>query len=297
MKKSSIVTMVIGVALIAASLAIVRLDGSTSLWDRFVAAGDVNYTAEEKELNVDGIKKVTTHLTNSGITVRPDAAPGKIKVDYFQTNTKRFEVEISGDSLNITEIVDRWQWQVFDFQSWQAGPVVIHVPADFVVDYDLRTENGRVELADMTTGRLDIYTSNGAVELMGKMKTGELTAETSNGRIWLDTVEAEFAHLKTSNGEINLGEVKAGVVGARTSNGKINFVRLDSGDITLTTSNGGITGLIVGREADFSKDLRTSIGEITVGDASFRDKMVSSQGSKTLTATTSNGAIWLNFTD
>jgi DUF4097 and DUF4098 domain-containing protein YvlB len=128
-------------------------------------------------------------------------------------------------------------------------------------------------------------TTNGAIELS---EVDEVEVQTSNGRIELDDVSGSIA-VETSNGRISGSDLNGGGVRASTSNGAIELELGEPQDVEASTSNGAIeltvpaadyrvstetsngrtdVGIPNDSDGQFSLDLRTSNGSITVTEDS-----------------------------
>ena len=95
---------------------------------------------------------------------------------------------------------------------------------------------------------------------------GTVTADTSNGRITIDSVTGD-ASAKTSNGSVEVSAVDGNVYG-ETSNGRITVI----GDgepvaLTIVTSNGDeIVQGPTDPDAERSVDIRSSNGDVAYLD-------------------------------
>ena len=95
--------------------------------------------------------------------------------------------------------------------------------------------------------------------------------------------------LTTSNSRLNLdGASSASHMTLVTSNGSVQVSRLfPGGTLEMRTSNGSITGILPGRQSDWSIQSHTSNG---------RNSLPTQQpGNKPLNVRTSNGSINLRF--
>ena len=134
---------------------------------------------------------------------------------------------------------------------------------------------------------------------------GDLVADTSNGRIIVDTIDGD-CRLDTSNGDIEARRKSAGAFGATSSNGRITVEAAPGldGQIVLKTSNGKIVAEL---PADISGllDLHTSNGRIitnldgvTLTDPHWSKHSIEAKmnggGAGRVSARTSNGSITLN---
>lgn len=139
----------------------------------------------------------------------------------------------------------------------------IEVPAG--VDVGGATSNGSITLE--AVGDVDVQTSNGRIDL--EDVAGPIVAETSNGRIEGSDLNGDGVRATTSNGAIELELGTPQDVEASTSNGSIELtVPPGSYRVTTDTSNGRTdVGIANDDDGEFTLDLRTSNGSITVDEA------------------------------
>ncbi|WP_350348107.1 DUF4097 family beta strand repeat-containing protein [Agromyces sp. G08B096] len=137
---------------------------------------------------------------------------------------------------------------------------VVDVPAG--LDVEGRTSNGSIELS--AVGDVDVETDNGRIELDGV--AGSVAAQTSNGRVIGRALAGGPIEVATSNGGVQLELETAQDVRATTSNGAIDLAVPDASyRVRTDTSNGGIdVGVPDDPDGEFTLDLRTSNGSITV---------------------------------
>lgn len=124
------------------------------------------------------------------------------------------------------------------------------------------TSNGAIELSNV--GDVDVRTSNGRIDVDGA--AGEVSAETSNGRVVGRDLRGSGVRVSTSNGGVELELAAPQDVTASTSNGSIELaVPDDSYRVITETSNGGIdVGVANDPDGRFTLDLRTANGSIEV---------------------------------
>jgi hypothetical protein len=120
----------------------------------------------------------------------------------------------------------------------------VKLPADTVIDLDLRASNGGISLAEIEGGVFDLGTSNGRMTF-DDVTASRIDAGTSNGGIY-GILEAPDTSISTSNGkiELRLPCTASGRYVLRTSNAAVDLrvsSQLDVGyDLDMSTSNGAI---------------------------------------------------------
>jgi DUF4097 and DUF4098 domain-containing protein YvlB len=293
MKKTSIILIIIGLILIVASVVIAQTNG-TNLMDFWRESSQSNYIKQEKLINADGVNMLTVRSSNDRIKVLPTGPNEQIKVEYYIKDEVDFNIEVKKGELLIEKQEESiLQWLDFDF--WSDRAVIVHIPEGMKLRYILDTNNGTIELENLAGTELNVTTGNGVVSLTDLNIDDSISTRTSNGKIELTNVTAVSLDVSTSNGLIAFNNVNAKTVKSRTSNGKIEFDRLRSDNIDATTSNGLIGGSIVGSINDFSQDLSTSNGEVSINGEEYGKKVRLGNGEKQLRIRTSNGAIKINF--
>jgi hypothetical protein len=209
-------------------------------------------------------------------SVRIDEAIGQVRLDS-SSGSVVVEGEAGTDGASIertvttranrtigpTHAVDGTALVLNGCGRWCSVDYVVRVPDG--VDVTGRTANGAIELSDV--GEVDVRTTNGRISLDGV--AGDLTAESTNGRIEGEALDGSGIEVLTSNGSIDLELGTPQDVRARTSNGSIE-IRVPDGSyrVEAETSNGPrevrIPASATGRHL---LDLRTSNGAITVRPA------------------------------
>jgi len=134
------------------------------------------------------------------------------------------------------------------------------LPTDAMIELDLHSSNGDIDLTDVEGSTLRMVTSNGRL-VFSNIYAESITGTTSNGRIEGD-VEATDTVLTTSNGKIDLTIpcTVSGEYDLSTSNGDIKLTVSSSTevgyDLDLSTSNGDIDINLSG--LNYSLDQKTS---------------------------------------
>lgn len=153
----------------------------------------------------------------------------------------------------------------------------IYASSEQIMELQAQTSNGAIRLEAPFTGKMNLRTSNGRIQL--REGQGEVEATTSNGRIEFGKLQLQgTSSLRTSNGRIE---------------GQVEFSQ--EGRYSFETSNGAIE-LRVPRDTPGSFRAKSSNGQIEFnleGDHAIGRKEVSIQRSPrpSVTLATSNGAI------
>jgi hypothetical protein len=184
----------------------------------------------------------------------------------------------------------------------------ITLPAECMLDSDVRSKNGRITLEEVKGGVLNVETKNGRIGLKS-VTADEIACGTRNGRLILDDVSAGIIKGRSSNGKIE-GKIESKRASLTTSNGKIDIALpcSASGEYELRTSNGGIElDTPKGPTVGYDLNLRTSMGRINVDLPDleynfYRKNRISARTNGfdgkevqiSIEAETSMGKIWLN---
>ena len=313
MKKSSIIAIIIGLALIVTSCVMVQLEG-TNILESIQDFSESKSTKEEKLLKVGKFTKIVIDSNNDNIKIIPNSDTENVKVEYYTSDRIQFDIGIVNSELYIKQQIDSSFGSWFDFNFGDNG-VIVHIPINLSLTYEINGSNGEIIFDRVDVDKVDAHTSNAEIRFSEVKANDRLTLETSNAKIALDKVvshndidvttsngllnmsevKTNTMWAKTSNGAIRLTEIAAYKVWAKTSNGSIELDRLSANDITLNTSNASIKGSIIGKYDDFSKDIKTSNGEIRIDDTEYGKRVSSSVGEKALIVDTSNAGIDIRF--
>jgi DUF4097 and DUF4098 domain-containing protein YvlB len=260
MKKILVISVAAGVALTAATLSILHING-VDWWGDMRQTSQHNLQTHSKTVAAIDVNKITVDSANSKIKVVP-ADGDQITVDYFSTDNINFAIDVAGGELTVKqqEHVPSAFWDFGLDGIWGLPTITLHVPADSQMAYEMRASNGRVDVADVAADRMRIEGSN---------------------------TEVSLNHLRVKNN-----------VTVSSSNAKITFDDLAADDIRLDTSNANIKGRIAGRFDDYRKDLQTSsYMSITVDGTEYNHHLKSERGDKRLEVGTNNGDIEIDFAE
>ncbi len=129
---------------------------------------------------------------------------------------------------------------LFHFDFNRSFVVELFVPASGLSSLTANSDNGRIAV-------------NG-------IQADELWLSTNNGRIVLDAVDSEIIEAETDNGRIEITGTQADI-NARSSNGRLVFSEV-AGELTARTNNGRIE--LTAETLDFPIDFETDNGRIEI---------------------------------
>ena len=215
-----------------------------------------------------------------------------VKITYYESKRTDFSTKEEKDSFTFRS-KDKLTFFDMDFNFFFNNKITIEVPENMVLSYDVRTNNSRLEIRNLTVNESKFKTSNARIKATSIKSDYKLEFQTTNGQINLTGVKAPKIIAKTNNASINLKKVQAFIsINASTSNSRITLENLASPNIKLTTSNSKVIGNIVGDEIDYSRDIKTTNGNISINGTTYasivRDKVIKD---KSLYIKTSNGNV------
>ena len=291
MKRKNSVLKVAGVLLLAAlavyfvGMAVSALSGN---------AKELVYEKRDYTINAAGIDEIRIRARNMPVTVTPSNG-NEIAVHYYTCEKDPYEVSLNGGVLTLKYKNDN----LFNISNWFTGAynvfsnsnpkVEVFVPAAYAGKLQLDTSNAAVNVSGLTSaGEVRINTSNSPIEA-DNVSAALVYAHTSNGAVTLDKVIVSGAvDMKSSNGTLTARQVAANdKLRMETSNGRIVIDQVASAAIELKSSNGAISGSVEGKRSDYTISSDTSNGDDSLGDGG--------KGQSRLTVNTSNGNINISF--
>lgn len=130
------------------------------------------------------------------------------------------------------------------------------------LDGFVRSQNGRVDIADLTLGELDIASQNGRVEVRVP-RAGRLDVNSNNGRVELAVEDADTLRVHTRNGRIEFrGYAHDAALSAGNGRVDAELGGLSADSLwRLLTRNGSIRVVIPDRRVGVTTELRTRNGK------------------------------------
>lgn len=266
---------------------------------------------EEKSYTSSSVRGLIVDEDNAPITITT-SDDDSAHVTYSENERHYYEISETGDGTLLIEKRNSMKWYDYIGVSFGRPALVIALPRDFSGDIEIDNGNGGISLDIPGAANVALRTSNGDVTVKNAVLSGDLKADTNNGSVVLEALLASGRiECETNNGGVSMTNVNADSADASTDNGKISLdtvtavksirLRNSNKDIVIDKvkfgtslscqcDNGSIIGTIVGTEADFTYDCRTSNGECNLPE-SF------GVGSKQITIETSNGDIDVSFSD
>lgn len=157
-------------------------------------------------------------------------------------------------------------------------------------ELNITAKYGAVELSKISGGNLSVISSDGSIECSeAGYKTMDL--ENKYGSTVLEGIKAEDLILDSSDGTISMERVKASNVSASNKYGSIEGRDLKTENLTVKQSDGfceiteldlvrgefsnsyGSTSLsLTGKESDYSYDLKTTYGSVSVNGRDYEEE-------------------------
>ena len=165
-------------------------------------------------------------------------ADAQSNLDAF---THDLQSQLSGgvQDISLSFPIPSNKWNVYSVN------VVMYVPSDITVSYDLESTNGGLEMTDITAEVINLDTTNGAI-VFSNVAAQQIDAGTTNGGI-SGNIQAQDASIQTTNGGIDI------------------TVKKMSGSYNIQTTNGGIDiNLPTGTDVGYSVNVDSSIGSVAV---------------------------------
>ncbi|MBQ7655283.1 MAG: DUF4097 family beta strand repeat protein [Clostridia bacterium] len=282
----------------------------------------------------------TIRLLTWEMPIRVSACEGNdLTLIYYTCDDDPYEMNLDDGTLTLERVNSVNRGSRFTFSmlggiirmGWNksAPTVELFLPRDALVDLlahasnasvkvsgcqalcevDVKTNNSRIEVGDLSCMNLTCASSNGRLVVKNVRSRQQLSCRTSNSRIEANALRSGGdMHLTTSNnhidgrnlqtfGNLTITSSNGGVVAEdcaakgelrmASSNGRVEVWRSDASAVLLKTSNGSIRGTLPGSQQDWAIDSHTSNG---------RNSLPKQQpGRKTLSVRTSNGTIDLHF--
>lgn len=319
MKKVSRWALVAGAALI-----LIALVWSGFNWQRI--QGDIQaisqkgYTAKQSVISPAAIRSITTDLQDVTVVIKVHAAD-TITLDYSESESHTFAITSTNGVVSVKRAQAKSN-QPYCLFSCIGAPttVTISVPANSRYAYDLTADNGHVRFENngqllaqsvrvnssnstvvlhrtITEGAITLQSNNGNINVQDVTTGGKLHLESSNGTHRLTNVSAATIEASSANGNVRFEGVTAKDVTAHASNGRITLAKLDAAKINLTSDNGGVDGRFVGTKDAYDIRATSENGSMRINGADHNGDYYAKTptASRTLTVTSSNASVELNF--
>ena len=209
-----------------------------------------------------------------------------VDVDYAKENGKsNVKMHMEGDTLQIEET----EKDSARIRHKESISITIEIPARVIGELwlekiELEQENGNIYMdAPLTAEKIKIKVEKGEC-----IASAPLTAT--------DKIEIEVG---AGNGTFDSLESKS--LKAEAGMGTMAATRVSTEDISMECGMGEIEFHVVGKESDYSYQMKCGIGTIEVGDSSYSglagEKKIKNPGSKKMDVECGMGSIFVHFSE
>jgi uncharacterized lipoprotein YehR (DUF1307 family) len=249
---------------------------------------DYRYSFSDSfEADLDGVDRVSITIVNGYIDVKTwEVESVEIEVDERikapdkdRAEEIADEVRLAGRRVGSELRIEIDYGDSYHLRRYYACNIDVRLPAG--IDVELRTTNGKIEIARMDRD-VRAGTTNGSLHLVGC--GGDAVLTSTNGKVSCGPVAGELT-ASTTNGSIEI-EGASGDVDASTTNGGISLeIERGAGcDISASTTNGRVSADLPSErfDAEFNRrrttmkgryldgknriELRTTNGGIRIGE-------------------------------
>ena len=186
--------------------------------------------------------------------------------------------ELIGDILHIVEKRRFRIMNIINLGVWRGGEIRITMPEGVAFErFNLSSVNGSIHVPPITLDEIKTDAVNGSVFLTG-VQAKRLDAQSVNGSVTVNSCAAKYqCKCSTVNGSVKVsGEVR--------------------GVVEYSTVNGSVTAHIPLQQSEYNIHLSTVSGSIRVnGEKMRKSTSIITNAANTITASTVNGSIRLNF--
>ncbi|MBQ6431239.1 MAG: DUF4097 family beta strand repeat protein [Oscillospiraceae bacterium] len=218
--------------------------------------------------------------TDTADIVFVPSADGTCSVICDETAKETYSVSVVNDTLLIQHRDTRKWYEFFGFRG--KSRLIVHlpkqqyvslligestgdveIPGDFSFDsISITASTGRLSLADVSAGEINLAVSTGRVALKNVRCAGDVRIGVSTGRTELENVTCRNLTSTGSTGRIEMKNVIAsGKLSVERSTGDVKLDRCDAAEIRIETSTGDVTGTLLSEKIFFTD---TDTGSVRV---------------------------------
>jgi len=269
MSKIAKITIILGLCLICAGL--------------IISGGNIRNLIlpfQEESGNVETYRTTQLPTTinidnhNDNIKILP-TEEDVITITYYEAANYEYKITNLNGILSFTTKRKSF-FPIINF-SFKVPDMVIEIPRELEIRYDVETTNGNI--------------------LMKNLNSKYLNLDTTNGNIEINKITADGIKLESTNGDIKIYNAISPSINGETTNGSVKFDNIRSNSIEFSNTNGGIKGTLFGSAHNYWMDLKTTNGKIKINGEEFgnRKKDTSIKGNQIINAKTTNGSISIDF--
>jgi DUF4097 and DUF4098 domain-containing protein YvlB len=242
------------------------------------------------DTSVESFTEWNIDLTAENVSVKLIETSGtefNISRNYVEKDGEVYQVTLEGNTVTVFHDIPSRLNLWFDFEDlaelFVRDEIVIELPEGVSMeDVSINTSNARVEVNSLTATSLDVDTSNGRIEI-NSVELDEMTLNTTNGSVVLQGVNLnDSAIINTSNGPVRVKYSEIEYLEAHTTNARIVLTNVVSNYMGLYSTNSGFDLENVSTtNSESTLIINTTNGSIDLEEVYIHD----------VTITTSNGGI------
>lgn len=269
------------------------------------------------DMDYESFDSVFLDLSNCEVRImRSENDKFGVDMKLYTYNKDNIEFSVENGQLTVKNTSDGKNMLFnFGFFNDKQQYLYIYIPDGKYDFIHVSTSNEKIIFEDIeVNGEVYAKSSNADISF-SDIDASDVTAYSSNAEIDMDNITTEVLKLETSNASVVLKNVTADSLSAATSNSTVEFdgvsgvdaaVKTSNGDIILNniyfdksleakTSNSKIKTVMSGERDDYSYDISTSNGTITVDKDKCGKKYNGGKGSSKVKLTTSNADVVVQF--
>ena len=286
MKKSGKTSIIVAVVLVVIGLFIGGIGFAMSGFDPRKLS-TVSYDRIEKVINPQDITSIYANIKSEDIEIVYKDID-EIRVTYYDNKYEEYEISTRNDQLWIQFEDNRpWYKHIGVFIGKMDCDIVVEVPRNLKLDIEVNSRSGCIYVDGLITGKLDIETSSGDVELKN-ITSDILIMETTSGSVEANDLSIGSITAESTSGDVELNNCYGDKLLMDTVSGSVDFHKIEYSDITLSSTSGDIEGTIVGSRQEYSISSETTSGDNNLGNYDYN-------GTKSLKVSTTSGDIEIDF--
>ena len=233
MKKGLIISLIIGIILLAAgggiiAYAVVNREDVPLIQNTYELEGE--FTNISVDIGAEALEFVPT-------------TDGTKKVVCDETEKIYNEVKVEDGTLKIVQTDnEEWYENWFNFNWGQTMKVTVYIPAGEYDALNIKASTGSTLIpSDYSFNKADIKLSTGALDLKSNIKT-DLNIEASTGSVKLEGISPKSLYVYMSTGSLSVKDVTVEeACTLRVSTGKVVTNNLKANTLAVNASTGKIT--------------------------------------------------------
>ncbi|BCR36640.1 DUF4097 family beta strand repeat-containing protein [Mariniplasma anaerobium] len=241
-----------------------------------------------------------------------------IQITYYEKEDDQWTIDESNGEISIiqTNTTSRFSWFNFKIPSYNVLTVLIQIPSDLVLNYNLRSDTGEIKYIDgpSVANSMTLSVDTGKIKIE-HIDLNTLTLQNDTGNIYLKDLNVlGDIHISMDTGSISGDDINAAKLEATSDTGNITIndssitnilkLEIDTGSIYIDQTNAATynlstdTGYVEFKNTsipNMSCNLSTDTGSIRVNGDSQGSRYTSTQGDVVLNIEVDTGSITVNI--